>query len=130
MSSGDVFSIQDLINRAIGVVKLRERTRSTAVNNLLEVLESETEDIDSLYLTSTFALRQAARGVMDMNMAKEVAKNLMEIARSGVSNKKQVARKFLGLVKWIFEVVEESGLRDLRSVNSLDDLIEVLGGRL
>ena len=126
-SASTIFSIKDLLNRAIKAVKLRGSTKISNVNNLLEVLESESDDLGSIYLTAAFVLRQASRKVFDPRMAREVARNLIEIASSDVPNKKQVARKFLGLVRWVFEITDRMDL-DLSNVKSLDDLIRAMGG--
>lgn len=127
MSEVNRFSINDLLDRALHVVKVKGSTKISNVNNLLEVLESERDEIGSIYLTAAFALRQASRNVLDRRMATEVARNLIEIASSDVPNKKQVARKFLGLVRWLFEVADRMGL-DLGRVQRFEDLVKLLGG--
>ncbi len=128
MSEDEVyqFSVSDLLNRALSVVKLKGRTRISNVNNLLEVLESESDEIGAIYLTAAFSLRQASRGFLDRRMAIELARNLIEIASSNVSNKKQIARKFLGLVRWIFEISERMNL-DTSGVQKFEDLVVSIG---
>ena len=126
MSEVNRFSIIDLLDRALRVVKVKGNTRMSNVNNLLEVLESERDEIGSIYLTAAFALRQASRRVLDQRMATEVASNLIEIASSNVPNKKQVARKFLGLVRWLFEVSDRMNL-NLSGVQRFEDLIKSIG---
>jgi hypothetical protein len=126
--SQNPFETKDLLDRALKVVSLREYTKAAAVSNILEVLESKADDMESLYMTIAFCERQAARGIISQGMADGIAKNLQEIAKSGISNKKQVAREFLGFVKWIFEIAERRRI-DLRNVRDFDDLIAKLGGR-
>ncbi|RSN67852.1 hypothetical protein D9Q81_07305 [Candidatus Korarchaeum cryptofilum] len=121
------FGTKNLLDWALDVVKYRGDTKIAAVNNILEVLESKPGDEDSIYLTIAFCLRQSARGVLSQGMADRIAKYLEEILKSPGQNKKEIAREFLGLVRWIFEVADKRRL-DLRDVKSFDDLITKLGG--
>ncbi len=129
MSESSQFSTNDLLNRALRVVRVRGNTTRTNINNLLEVLESERSEIGSIYLTAVFTLRQAARSLIDRRMASEIARNLVEITSSNIQNKKQVARKFLGLVKWLFEIAERLRL-DLSNVRDFESLVKLLGGTI
>ena len=121
------FGTKNLLDWAVEVVKYRGETKIAAVNNILEVLESKSDDEDSIYLTIAFCLRQSARGVLSQGMADKIAKYLEKILKSPEQNKKEIAREFLGLVRWIFEVSEKRRI-DLRDVKSFDDLIARLGG--
>jgi len=124
-------SLKELINDAVGIASVRGRTKITAISNILEVLESESGDEDALILTAAFVLRQASRDVIDRRMARSLALRLVELARkkelSG-PEKRENARKLLGLIKWMVETSE--GLRiDLSRTRTFEEFVNLLTKR-
>ncbi len=128
--SGTGTSVMDLLNSAVAIASKRVRTKATAINNVLEVLESEPRGDDAVALTVAYVLRQAGRGVLDRELAKELAGRLLKILETEAdpAAQREMARKLVGLVKWIFETAE--GFRfDLSRVTDFRDLVQTLRGR-
>ncbi len=124
--SGGNFSLVRLLDEASSLTAMRERTRSTLINSLLEVLESEPDEDDAIALTAAFVVRQAGRGYMDRQLALRLARDLMKIMEeASEGTKKETARKLLGLLKWISETVDKSRI-DVKGVGNFQDLLDKL----
>ena len=100
--------LKSLLDEATSIATMNKRVKlqKTQINNLLEVLESEENDEDALLLTAAFTIRQASRNYIDPNVAKRIAQYLLNITQMDVTNKKEIARKFLGFIKWMTEIIE------------------------
>jgi len=126
-----MISLKELIDEAVKIASFRGKTKSTAINNILEVLESESEGEGALILTAAYVLRQASRDVIDTRMARSLALKLVEIARNkdlSGPEKKENARKLLGLIKWIAETSE--GLKvDLSKAQTFEEFVNLLAKR-
>ena len=102
-------SVGALLDAAVAIASKRGRTRIAAVNNILEVLESESGGESAIALTIAFILRQAGRGIIEQPMAQKMAEELMSILKNpnlDSASKKETARKLLGLVKWVIETAD------------------------
>ncbi len=131
VSIGSGYPVKDLLDLAVKIASNRGMTKIAAINNLLEVLESESSGEDAVALTAAFVLRQAGRRVIDQRMAQMIAEELMKIFTNSELDplaKKEAARKLLGLVKWVTETAD--GFRvNLANVRSFEEFVNLLSRR-
>jgi len=124
------FSYKDLLDNAtrIAVQAKLDGLTKTQIENIIGSLYMVEDARDALLITQLFAHRQAerlGRGRKTMSM---ISKFLNEIY---VKNEDRcLASEFLGLIKWVFECIEEVRL-PMIDVNTLtfDALMNILRGR-
>ncbi len=116
------------ISARIGVQARCERLAKAQLENLLASLDLVEDPKASLLVAAAYAHRQAARLGRGYVTARLVSNALNQIYKSG--GKKENARKILGLAKWVFEAIENTGLpKSPSEISSLTftRLIELLG---
>ncbi len=102
-----LFSTDELINRALKAA-LYSRTRMPYVDratvmSILEVFSSESDADAAITLTIIHILRQNSRNEINDAAANSLVKTLLEIKNKGGGQKGELARKFLGYYRWLFE---------------------------
>lgn len=127
---GKVFSYKDLLDTAtrIAVQAKMEGLTKSQIENIIGSLYMVDDTKDALLVSQLFAHRQAerlGRGRKTMSM---ISKFLNEIY---IKNEdRRLASEFLGLVKWVYECIEEVRL-PMIDINTLtfDGLMNILRGR-
>ena len=102
-----------------------DRVTKSQIENLIGALYMVEDTREALLIAQLFAHRQAARlkgGFYTMSKISKVLNDMYNMGKDRV-----FASQFLGLVKWIYECIEE---RRLPRVNietiSFDELMEIL----
>jgi len=93
------------------------------VMNILEIFSGESDADAAITLTIAHILRQEARGEINRKTSRELVKILLRIKEEGGEEKGELARRFLGYYRWLFDVLEKMkrmGFRiDLREVPNI-----------
>jgi len=105
------FTMNTLIDSALRAAMysvIREpRVDRASVTNILEIFSGESDANAAITLTIAYVLRQEARGEINKDASKELVKMLLEIREKGGEEKGELARKFLGYYKWLFEIIDK-----------------------
>lgn len=129
MSSHEIFSNIEFLDKAskIAVQAKLEGLTKTQIENISTSLYMVENERDCLLITQLYSQRQAARLRKGYNFAKLVNEILNEIYIKG--GKREDASKLLGLVKWIYESIEDIRLPrvDIKTIN-FNELMKILRG--
>ncbi|MHA1285493.1 MAG: hypothetical protein ACTSQP_23560 [Promethearchaeota archaeon] len=110
----------------------KNRVKANQVNQLLSLFNSPfTQDIDdTISLLMAFVSRQKSRGLFGKESAAIIISTLRKISKSvkDSKDKKKKVREFLGLLKWLFEVVEKTRIDfNVNENQSFDKIIKTVG---
>jgi len=102
-----LFSTDKLINQALKAA-LYSRTQTPSVDrstvmSILEVFSSESDADAAITLTIAHILRQNSRREINDAATNSLIKTLLEIKNHGGQQKGEIARRFLGYYRWLFE---------------------------
>ena len=87
------------------------------VMNILEVFSGESDADAAITLTIAHILRQEARGEINRSASRELVKTLLRIKEEGGEEKGELARRFLGYYRWLFDILWNMRIRiDLKEV--------------
>lgn len=129
MSTREIFSNIEFLDKAskIAVQAKLDGLTKTQIENISASLYMIEDERDCLLFTQLFSQRQAARLRRGHNFAKLVNEAINEIYSKG--GKREDATKLLGLVKWIYESIEDIRLPrvDIRTMN-FNELMKILRG--
>ena len=92
------------IGTRIGIQLHNERVKSSQVNKLLEIIESEKDPKIAITLLGIYVQKQRERGYIRDRAAREITGSLLKILNSDDVNK-DLIRKILGIAKWVYESV-------------------------
>ncbi|MEM1943706.1 MAG: hypothetical protein QXO30_01705 [Candidatus Caldarchaeum sp.] len=111
----------------IGVQAKIDGVAKSQIEQIIASLENIDDDRLSLLVTSSFAYRQARRGMLGNKGGKtaDLIAEAMQALHQRNHGKEQ-ARKLLGLAKWVYESVEG---QYVRPVNSFLEYLKQLAGR-
>jgi len=112
----------------IGVTLHNERVKSSQVNKLLEIFESEKDARMAISILSIYIAKQEKRGYLKRGSATEIINTLSKTLSNKRVSKDEV-RKILGISKWVYEALgEDKGrpvtVRDVKSL--LEELLKDL----
>jgi len=101
-----------------------EDVKANQINQLQEILGMPKTEDEALKLLQAFTMRQTVRGPLGKKTASKIISNIEEISKEK-SNKRDNMEKYLGLLKWIYEVSVKIGIKaeDLKTDNPLRTLI-------
>jgi len=123
------FSYKDLLDMAtrIAVQAKFENLTKSQIENLIGSLYMVDDPRDALLVAQLFAHRQAARldrGFRTMSRVSEALNNMYSMNKDRV-----FASQFLGLVKWIYECIEDVRLPRINvETITFDELMKILRG--
>jgi len=102
----------EMLNLAVRTsIKASYGTERTQINQLLEKLESE-PGYRGVAITIIHILKQKNRGHIREDLAKDLVKNLKKILDENQIEAKLNARKYLGLLKWLYDGVKDLGIKE------------------
>lgn len=110
----------------IGAAAFVDRVKTSQIENIIATLDVA-EGREALLLTALFAQRQAKRLRVGENMARLIRQAMLELYDKNLS--KEEAREVLGIAKWVFEALQESGVslrREQLDKLTLKDLLVML----
>jgi hypothetical protein len=127
MSTISSYSYKELLDIAtkIAVQAKNEYLTKSQIENLIGSLYMVDDPRDALLIAQLFSHRQAARLEKGFRTMSKISKILNDMYNTGKD--RIFASQFLGLVKWIYECIEE---RRLPKVNAetitFDELMKIL----
>ncbi len=95
----------------------------STINNMIEIFQGD--PIDACLLLMVWIKRQEARREITQQFSRSIINDLADIYnrfKSAPILLEQAVRKYLILVKWIFE-------SDISNINNIDEFIKQAGGR-
>jgi hypothetical protein len=110
----------------IGAAAFVDRVKASQIENIIATLDVA-EGREALLLAALFAQRQAKRLRVGENMARLIRQAMLELYDKNLS--KEEAREVLGIAKWVFEALQESGVslrREQLDKLTLKDLLVML----
>jgi len=126
---GSSYSYRDLLDMAtrIAVQAKIDGLAKTQIENLIGSLYMVDDPKDALLIAQLFAHRQAARlerGFRTMSKVGEALNSMYSMGKDRV-----FASQFLGLVKWIYECIEDVRLPRVNvEAITFDELMKILRG--
>lgn len=110
----------------IGIQAKLDNLRKNQIEQIIASLENIEDEKLSLLVTASFAYRQANRLGTGSGTANQIAQAMQELYSRNYG--RALARKTLGLAKWVFESVEQR--RDIRRpVNNFQEYLNLLRQR-
>jgi len=131
MASG----IEDVYDEAARVAYLavRGRTDRAQINRLLEIFNAA-PGLESLRLVAAFAIRQSRRRELPVNAAKRISSFMRKLVEAGGQEEasiREMGRKFLGLLRWLFDAAYNLPLPSVRIEDlTFERFLELVSGRL
>ena len=104
----DVKWLMDMAAKVAYLIRTTGRFDRSQLFRLVEVLESTAGDKEALWATALFALRQSKRRDQEIppNVATAIRDVLLSIAEKAEKEARELAREFLGYLRWFFEASE------------------------
>ena len=101
-----------------------EDVKANQINQLQEILGMPKTEDEALKLLQAFTMRQTVRGPLGKKTANKIISNIEQISNEEF-NKRDNMQKYLGLLKWMYEVSVKIGVKpeDLKTQNPLQTLI-------
>lgn len=122
-SSADIEKIILDYAAKIGVQAKLDNLAKNQIEQIIASLESIEDEKLSLLVTASFAYRQAERLERGSRAAYHIAQAMKELHEKNYG--RELARKTLGLAKWIYESIQNR--RDInRPVNNFQEYLNLL----
>jgi len=114
---------EEFINLAskVAFIAKKDKVKSAQINELLNVLESEGDDVSSIKILQVFIMRQVNRDFIGRQTGNLLINILRDLSNKGAKRKE--IRRFLSLVKWIYEGIEKVHLDFSKQVEKFEDLV-------
>jgi len=88
--------------------------------SILEIFSGESDADAAITLTIAHILRQEARGEINREASRALVDMLLKIKENGGERKGELARRFLGYYRWLFEILSKMRFRiDSREVPNI-----------
>ncbi|MFX1294491.1 MAG: hypothetical protein ACFFD2_06520 [Promethearchaeota archaeon] len=117
---------KELINNAIMTAfnATKDEVKANQINQLQEILGMPKTEEEALKLLQAFTMRQTVRGPIGKKTAGQLISNIQEISKAK-SNKRDKTQKYLGLLKWMYEVWVKIGVKqvDLKIDNAFEKIV-------
>ncbi len=105
---------------AIYSVIRQPRVDRASVMSILEIFSGESDADAAITLTIAHILRQEARGEINREASRALVDMLLKIKENGGERKGELARRFLGYYRWLFEILSKMRFRiDSREVPNI-----------
>lgn len=106
-------TFKDIIDKATAAASIAAKTRvqNTQINQLLAILNGNADPEEAVLMVAAFVMRQSARhgNYISRELAQQITLDLKFIQEKAPKGRmRESTRKYLGLLKWMFEVIDNN----------------------